>query len=169
MRSNVVTRTLVTATAIVGIAAGSLAGAGASFAATAPAATPAAIAAVTPAAPAAVVNLGLSTGQAENVQRWLAANWGYTDGIDGQLGPQSWMAFQRNLQAFWGYTCGSGCQIDGDVGTNTVKALQRLLSNGPGGGDWGYTGAIDGMAGSGTQAAFKNFANGICSVDACIA
>jgi peptidoglycan hydrolase-like protein with peptidoglycan-binding domain len=70
-------------------------------------------------------NFGLSSAQAKNVQRWLQTYWGYTDSIDGY------------------------------PGTNTIKALQRLLQN------WGYTGAIDGDAGSGTQAAFKNFANNI--------
>jgi peptidoglycan hydrolase-like protein with peptidoglycan-binding domain len=157
MRPNVLTRTLVSVTAAAGIAAGSLTSAGASFAASAPTSRPAASSEAV--VPLAVVNLGLSTTHAKNVQRWLKANWGYTGAIDGQLGPLSWMAFQRNLHAFWGYPG----PIDGIVGPNTVKALQRLLKNG----GWGYTGAIDGIAGSGTQAAFKRFANGICSIERC--
>ena len=40
-----------------------------------------------------------------------------------------------------------------DPAPHTIKALQRLLRN------YGYTGAIDGIAGSGTKAAFKRFAN----------
>jgi lysozyme family protein len=36
-----------------------------------------------------------------------------------------------------------------------VSALQRFLKNN----GWGYTGPIDGEAGSGTQAAFATFAN----------
>ncbi|MGW0839032.1 peptidoglycan-binding protein [Streptomyces sp. NPDC002787] len=148
MRSNVVARSLVSVTAVVGIAAGSLAGAGAGFAASAPAAKPAVNSEAV--APLAVVNLGLSTAQAQDVQRWLARYWGYTGAIDGLLGTHSWMAFQRNLRN-WGYTG----EIDGVVGGGTISALQRLLRH------WGYTGPIDGIAGEGTQAAFKAFAEGI--------
>ncbi|MFD9701164.1 peptidoglycan-binding domain-containing protein [Lentzea sp. NPDC059081] len=107
-------------------------------------------------APLAVVNLGLSSTRAMFVQCWLRTYWGYTGGIDGELGPNSWKAFQRNLREHWGYTGG----IDGDVGSGTVSALQRLLSA-----HWGYTGPIDGQAGSGTQAAFQRFADacsGLC-------
>ena len=148
MRSNLLARSLVGATAVLALAGvGVVSSAGTSFAANH---QPAVTATVTP---LATVNLGLSTGQAQNVQRWLAKYWGYTGGIDGQLGTNSWKAFQRNLQTYWGYTGA----IDGVVGSGTVSALQRLLQN------WGYTGAIDGIAGSGTQAAFKNFANGICA------
>jgi peptidoglycan hydrolase-like protein with peptidoglycan-binding domain len=43
------------------------------------------------------------------------------------------------------------------VGSGTVKALQRMLAD-----SWGYTGGIDGVAGSGTQAAFKRFAARAC-------
>ncbi|MEU9012750.1 peptidoglycan-binding protein [Streptomyces sp. NPDC048479] len=148
MRPKVLTRTLVSFTAVVGIAAGSLASAGAGFAASAPTSKPAASSEAV--VPLALVNLGLSTAQAKNVQCWLKANWGYTGALDGQLGTNSWKAFQRNLRAYWGYTGA----IDGIVGSGTVKALQRLLKD-----SWGYTGAIDGDPGPGTQAAFKRFAN----------
>ncbi|MFB7293365.1 peptidoglycan-binding domain-containing protein [Actinacidiphila glaucinigra] len=149
MRRNVLARSLVSVTALVGIAAGSLAGASASFAASGSDSTqPAATAVVTP---LAVVNLGLNTTQAKGVQRWLKANWGYTGAIDGELGPESWKAFQRHLKAYHGYTGA----IDGVVGSGTVSALQRFLKNN----GWGYTGAIDGQAGPGTQAAFATFAN----------
>ncbi|XVS61787.1 peptidoglycan-binding domain-containing protein [Actinosynnema sp. CA-299493] len=100
--------------------------------------------------PLAVVNLGLSTTQAKYVQCWLQDYWGYTGGIDGELGTNSWKAFQRNLRTHWGYTGA----IDGIVGSGTVSALQRLLRA-----HWGYTGAIDGVAGDGTKAAFGRFAN----------
>jgi peptidoglycan hydrolase-like protein with peptidoglycan-binding domain len=73
----------------------------------------------------------------------------HTGELDGQLGTNSWKAFQRNLKTYYGYT-GS---IDGDPGVNTIKALQRLLKL------HGYTGAIDGDAGTGTRAAFKNFSD----------
>ncbi|CAM5737051.1 hypothetical protein SMICM304S_08991 [Streptomyces microflavus] len=96
------------------------------------------------------VNLGLSTAQAKEVQRWLAGSWNYNDAIDGQLGTNSWKAFQRFLRSAANYNDA----IDGVVGPNTVKALQRWLKA-----HYGYTGAIDGIAGSGTQAAFKRFAN----------
>jgi lysozyme family protein len=104
--------------------------------------------------PDAVVNLGLDTAQAKAVQIWLNEFWGYNDGFDGQLGPQSWMAMQRFLRADFGYTGG----IDGVVGSGTVSALQRFLKK-----DWGYTGGIDGEAGPLTQAAFKRFANALIS------
>jgi lysozyme family protein len=153
MRPKVMARMLFTATAIIGIAAGSVAGAGASFAAT-----------VTPAKPAvdgqgavipdAVVNLGLNSTQAKAVQIWLREFWGYSDAIDGQLGPHSWMAMQRFLRTYWHYT-GS---IDGIVGSGTVSELQRFLKA-----DWGYGGTIDGIAGPQTRAAFARFANALIS------
>jgi len=129
---------------------GSLASAGASFAASAPASKSAATSEAV--IPQATVNLGLSAAQAKNVQIWLKTFWGYTGAIDGQLGTQSWMAFQRQLKTYWGYAG----PIDGIVGGGTVSALQRLLKN-----SWGYTGPIDGIAGPGTQAAFKRFANAL--------
>jgi lysozyme family protein len=150
MRPNVLTRTLVSVTAVAGIAVGSLTSAGASFAASTATSRPAATSEAV--IPFATVNLGLSSAQAMNVQRWLRTYWGYTGAIDGQLGTNSWKAFQRNLKTYWGYTGA----IDGIVGSGTVSALQRLLKF-----SWGYTGPIDGIAGSGTQAAFKRFANGI--------
>ncbi|GGL00178.1 peptidoglycan-binding domain-containing protein [Streptomyces flaveus] len=76
----------------------------------------------------------------------------YTGPIDGQLGTASWKAMQRMLQQ-WEY----GGEIDGVVGPETVKALQRLLKYG----GWEYTGRIDGIAGDGTKAAFKRFASAL--------
>lgn len=149
MRRRMPARTLVGVTAVVGMAAGSLAGATPGFAASDQAQKPAVAAQAV--APSAVVNLGLNTTQAKGFQRWLAANWQYTDSIDGQLGTNSWKAEQRHLKAYWNYTGA----IDGIVGSGTVSALQRFLKNN----GWGYTGAIDGVAGSGTQAAFATFAN----------
>ncbi|MFF3517632.1 peptidoglycan-binding protein [Streptomyces sp. NPDC002573] len=149
MRRRMLARTLVGFTAVIGTAAGSLAGATAGFAASDQVHKP--VVAVRAAAPNAVVNLGLNTTQAKGFQRWLAANWQYTDSIDGQLGPNSWKAEQRHLKAYWNYTGA----IDGIVGGGTVSALQRFLKNN----GWGYTGPIDGVAGSGTQAAFATFAN----------
>ncbi|MFI8193063.1 peptidoglycan-binding domain-containing protein [Streptomyces sp. NPDC085946] len=143
------TRTVVSVTAAVGIAAGTLAGAGTAFADSARTTTPAV--STQDVSVLAVENLGLNTTQAKGVQRWLAANWGYTGAIDGQLGTNSWKAFQRHLKAYHGYTGA----IDGIVGSGTIKALQRFLKNN----GWGYTGEIDGIAGSGTRAAFKTFAD----------
>ncbi|MER5434898.1 peptidoglycan-binding domain-containing protein [Streptomyces sp. NPDC002588] len=145
MRPNVLARTLVSLTAVAGIAAGTLAAAGTGYAA--PAEQPAV--SVQAAAAASYENFGLTIAEGKNVQNFLADYWGYTDDIDGKLGTNSWKAFQRCLKKYWGYTG----EIDGDPGTNTIKALQRLLKN-----DYGYTGDIDGIAGSGTKAAFKRFA-----------
>jgi lysozyme family protein len=149
MRSVGITKILASAILALGVTGGAIATAAPGFAAPAPVGASSPASTVTP---LAVVNLGLSTQQAKDVQCWLRDFWQYTDSIDGQLGPNSWKAFQRNLKEFWGYTGA----IDGVVGGGTVSALQRLLKNG----GWGYTGPIDGKAGSGTQAAFKNFANG---------
>ncbi|PCG86892.1 hypothetical protein CIB93_06715 [Streptomyces sp. WZ.A104] len=149
MRQKTLARTLVSLTAAVGIAAGSLAGAGTAFAAPvqkAPSAASADVGAL------AVVNLGLSKTQAQNVQRALKARWGYGDSIDGQLGPNSWKAMQRFLKKKHGYTSG----IDGIVGEGTVKALQRFLKK-----YYQYNDGIDGVAGPKTQEAFKRMA-GYC-------
>ncbi|MEV4427543.1 peptidoglycan-binding domain-containing protein [Streptomyces sp. NPDC049602] len=148
MRPSVLTRAIVSATAVVGLAAGTLATAGTSFAA-APPAAPQAVGAEA-FGTLATNNFGLSNTQAKYVQGWLAEFWDYNDNIDGLLGTNSWKAYQRCLARYWGYT-GS---IDGDPGTNTIKALQRQLKA-----TSGYTGAIDGIAGPATQDAFKRFAN----------
>ncbi|MFJ8634749.1 peptidoglycan-binding protein [Streptomyces sp. NPDC093568] len=143
------TKTLVSLTAAVGIAAGSLAGAGAAFADSAQGTKPSVSAEA--AVPLAVNNLGLSSQQAKNTQCFLrTAPASYTGAIDGLLGTNSWKAMQRWLREYWDYND----SIDGIVGPNTIKALQRMLKHA-----WGYTGAIDGIAGSGTKGAFQRFAN----------
>ncbi|MER6247095.1 peptidoglycan-binding domain-containing protein [Streptomyces griseorubiginosus] len=139
-------RTLVTTSAVVGIALGGLAGAGASVAAPQHAAT----AAVSSSrlAPQAVNNLGLDTARAKNWQSCLNF-WGFNAGtVDGQLGTNSWKAAQRMLNA-WGYDGGT---VDGIVGRNTIMGLQRFLN------DSGiYAGAVDGIAGPQTKAAFWDY------------
>ncbi|CAL9461639.1 peptidoglycan-binding protein [Streptomyces sp. enrichment culture] len=145
------TRTLVSVTTAVGIAAGGVAVAGTSHAATNPDTQQASVASIgTEAyAPLAVVNLGLTNFEAQLIQGKFLRGWGYTGPIDGQLGPDSWKAFQRRLSNGYGY---NGA-IDGIVGSGTVKALQRYLKT------WyNYTGAIDGIAGPQTTAAFKSMA-----------
>ena len=92
MRPNVVARTLVSLTAVAGIAVGGVAFAAPSFAA------PAASVQASDVSIQAVQNFGLTTAEAKKVQNWLHTYWGYTDTIDGQLGPNSWKAFQRNLK-----------------------------------------------------------------------
>ncbi|WP_037604798.1 peptidoglycan-binding protein [Streptacidiphilus rugosus] len=146
MRSNAFTRTLVGLATVAAVAGGGLASAGTALAAPRPAVAPQLV------HPMTVANLGLTVDQAKRVQHWLQEFWGYNDGIDGQLGTNSWKAMQRSLQQFWGYTG----QIDGIVGSGTVSALQRMLKDG----GWGYSGAIDGIAGPGTTAAFAAFAAG---------
>ncbi|MGW9600151.1 hypothetical protein ACWHBW_18975 [Streptomyces albidoflavus] len=51
-------------------------------------------------ASAAAVNLGLDNQGAKRVQRWVLTMYGYTGAIDGALGPNSWKAMQRFL-ATW--------------------------------------------------------------------
>lgn len=147
MRPSVMTRSLVSATAVVGLAVGALAGAGTSFAASAPAAPPAVSAEAF--GTLATNNLGLTSKQAMNIQRWVTG-WGYTGKIDGLLGTNSWKAIQNYLAAQWEYND----SIDGIPGPNTIKALQRLLKA-----HSGYEGPIDGIAGPGTRAAWANWAN----------
>ncbi|MEV0961229.1 peptidoglycan-binding protein [Streptomyces sp. NPDC049910] len=100
-------------------------------------------------APLAVNNLGLSTKDAASLQGKYLRHYGYTGALDGLLGTNSWKAMQRLLRDTGDY---SGT-IDGIVGPLTVKALQRYLKR------WhGYTGAIDGIVGPGTTAAFRRMA-----------
>ncbi|MFE0249695.1 peptidoglycan-binding protein [Streptomyces sp. NPDC059010] len=148
MRSSLLTRTLVSAVTVVGIAAGSLATAGTSVAASEPVAKPAAVSGDV--STLAVNNFGLNATQAKKVQAWLKKYHGYRGSLDGKLAGSSWKSFQKPLKRYWGY---SGA-LDGKPGKNTVKALQRMLKKG-----YGYRGAIDGIAGSGTKAAFKRFAD----------
>lgn len=149
MRSSILTRTLVSAVTVVGIAAGSLATAGTGFAASEPVAKPAAVSGDV--STLATNNFGLTAVQAKRVQVWLKKHHGYTGSLDGKLGTGSWKSFQKCLKQYWGYRGA----IDGKPGKNTVKALQHLLKKG-----YGYRGAIDGAAGSGTKSAFKKFAAG---------
>lgn len=140
------TKALVSVTAVIGIAAGGLAAAGTAMAA--PALTQQQ-SATNEVGTLAVVNLGLSTRQAKNVQCWLK-HWGYKGAVDGLLGTNSWKAFQNYLEVARGYDG----DIDGIVGPKTIQALQRLLASA-----WGYEGRIDGVAGDQTKNAFKRFAN----------
>ncbi|MEU6487393.1 peptidoglycan-binding domain-containing protein [Streptomyces sp. NPDC046887] len=96
----------------------------------------------------AVNNLGLDDARARNWQLCLNA-WGFDAGtVDGQLGTNSWKAAQRMLNA-WGHNAGT---VDGAVGPNTIRALQRFL-NAVG----ENAGAVDGIAGAQTRAAFWNY------------
>ncbi|MFE9650444.1 hypothetical protein ACFYO0_41405 [Streptomyces sp. NPDC006365] len=99
MRPNALARSLVGVTTAVGTAAGSLAGAGAGFAASAPVAKPAVNSEA--AAPLAVVNLGLSTAQAQDVRRRPARYWGYTGAIDGIAGSGAQAAFKAFADGIW--------------------------------------------------------------------
>lgn len=146
MRPNVWTRTLLSVTAVAGLAAGGLATAGTSFAAQD----------VKPAVNSevsilAVNNLGLNTERAKNWQCWLRDR-GYNPGtIDGKLGTNSWMAAQRLLNAR-GHNAGD---VDGAVGPNTIRALQKYLNTF--GDIFGYHLEVDGIAGPETRSAFWKF------------
>lgn len=75
--------------------------------------------------------------------------WGFNAGTeDGQLGTNSWKAAQRMLNS-WGYNAGT---VDGIVGTNTIRALQNFL-NAVG----ENAGTADGIAGPQTRSAFWNY------------
>lgn len=146
MRPNVWTRTLVSVSAVVGLAAGGLATAGTSFAAQD--VKPAVNSEVTI---LAVNNLGLNTERAKNWQCWLRDR-GYSPGtIDGQLGTNSWKAAQRFLNAR-GHNAGT---VDGIVGPDTIRALQRYLNLF--GHIFDYHLDVDGIAGPETRSAFWKF------------
>ncbi|MEV5534681.1 peptidoglycan-binding protein [Streptomyces prunicolor] len=142
MRSNVLARTLVGVTAVVGLAVGSLATAGTSFAASQTAAKPA-VSAQT-ASILASNNLGLSTARAKNWQCRLRDN-GYDPGpINGILGHDSWQAAQLMFNDL-GLRIGPA---DGDLTTNTLVPLQRYLHL------VGYDIVVDGDFGSQSRWAF---------------
>ncbi|MFJ2774729.1 peptidoglycan-binding protein [Streptomyces sp. NPDC087300] len=93
-------------------------------------------------------NLGLNAAHAKNWQCYLDY-WGYRPGtIDGQLGTDSWKAAQRLFNDY-GHSGSHKLVVDGIVGTNTIKALQRFLN-------WSGVEhlAVDGVAGPDTRAAF---------------
>ncbi|MCF1598201.1 peptidoglycan-binding domain-containing protein [Streptomyces muensis] len=146
MRPNVWTRTLVSVSAVVGLAAGGLATAGTSFAAQDAKTTVSSEVTIL-----AVNNLGLNTERAKNWQCWLRDR-GYSPGtIDGQLGTNSWKAAQRFLNAR-GHNAGT---VDGVVGPDTIRALQRYLNLF--GDIFGYHLDVDGVAGPATRSAFWKF------------
>ncbi|MER5987658.1 peptidoglycan-binding domain-containing protein [Streptomyces sp. NPDC001787] len=100
-----------------------------------------------------VVNLGLSTSQAKQVQVLSPL---LRRGLHGRDRRPS---RDRELE---GHAAGSALlrlhgAVDGIVGTGTIKALQQYLKS-----DGFYSGAIDGIAGSGTRAAFAAWANQLC-------
>ncbi|MEU6061882.1 peptidoglycan-binding domain-containing protein [Streptomyces sp. NPDC047097] len=141
MRS-IVTRALVSATAVVGLAAGGLAGASTSSAAPAPDARPAA---VTQDVSAQYDNLGLNTQRAKNWQNWLKDRGQNPGTVDGKLGTASWKAAQREF----GFT---GKDVDGIVGPKTIKGLQKHLNY------WADAElAVDGEFGPATKKAFWDF------------
>ncbi|MFJ9250749.1 peptidoglycan-binding protein [Streptomyces sp. NPDC101776] len=137
MRSNVLARTLVGVTAVVGLAVGSLATAGTSFAASQTAAR-SAVSAPTIGIPTASENFGLTTTRAKNWQCRLRDN-GYDPGtINGILGHDSWRAAQLMFNDL-GIRTGTA---DGDPTTNTLVPLQCYLNL------VGYDLTVDGIAGA---------------------
>ncbi|WP_329255461.1 peptidoglycan-binding protein [Streptomyces sp. NBC_01478] len=145
MRSNVLARTLVGVTAVVGLSVGSLATAGTSFAASRPAAK-SAVSAPTIGVPIPSNNFGLTTERAKNWQCRLRDN-GYDPGpINGILGSESWRAAQSMFNDL-GLRAGP---VDGDPATNTLVPLQRYLNL------FGYGIAVDGIFGVQTKSAFSD-------------
>ncbi|MFD4167326.1 hypothetical protein ACFWQ1_04635 [Streptomyces albidoflavus] len=101
-------------------------------------------------ASAAAVNLGLDKQGAKRIQRWILTMYGYNGAIDGVLGTSSWKATQRYLATWPGQPAPYKGKLDGIVGPKTIVALQANLKK-----FHGYTGALDGIAGNGTKAAFR--------------
>lgn len=86
------------------------------------------------------------------IQKMLKAHYGYRGVIDGIPGNGTIMALQNFLYQNDYDSMGGVAPLkrDGDLGTNTVRAVQAWLRA-----RWGYTGGIDGVPGSGTKAAFE--------------
>ncbi|WP_103533626.1 peptidoglycan-binding protein [Streptomyces sp. SM11] len=101
-------------------------------------------------ASAAVVSLGLDKQGAQRIQRWILTMYGYTGKIDGVLGTNSWKAMQRFLATWPGQPSPYKGRVDGMVGPKTIVSLQANLKKFN-----GYKGKIDGIAGPGTKAAFR--------------
>jgi len=78
-------------------------------------------------ASAAVVNLGLDIQGAKRIQRWILTMYGYTGAIDGWLGTNSWKAMQRYLATWPGQPSPYTGAIDGIVGPATIVSLQANL------------------------------------------
>ncbi|WP_043262914.1 hypothetical protein [Streptomyces sp. CT34] len=98
----------------------------------------------------AVNNLGLTTDEAKSVQCYVR-DAGFNPGaVDGQLGSNSWKAWQGFLNNR-GFHAGTA---DGIVGPNTIRGLQSFLVY------LGYdTGGVDGIAGTRTRAAWQAFSH----------
>ncbi|MER8197429.1 peptidoglycan-binding protein [Streptomyces microflavus] len=101
-------------------------------------------------ASAAAINLGLDKQGAQRIQRWTLTMYGYKGKIDGVLGTNSWKAMQRFLANWPDQPLPYKGDIDGIVGPKTIASLQANLKKFN-----GYTGDIDGIAGPGTKAAFR--------------
>lgn len=136
-------------TAVIALAAGSLALASPSTAAAPSASSTASFSAT--ATLAGYNNLGLTRTQARGVQCFLNTSIYTNIAEDGYLGSASWKAMQAFLNRNWNQKLA----VDGNPGPATIRGLQYFLKNG----NWGYTGALDGVAGPGTQAAFARFGN----------
>lgn len=85
----------------------------------------------------------------QRLQLWGRQYGGYAGPLDGSLGTESWKAIQRNLTREYGYTG----PIDGAPGVNTWKAFQRWASR------YGYLGPIDGVPGPKTWRAVAKALN----------
>ncbi|WP_229916588.1 peptidoglycan-binding domain-containing protein [Streptomyces fructofermentans] len=145
------TRTLASAAAVIGLAAGSLAGATAVSAASESTAKPAA--STQDVSVLAVNNLGLNIARAKNWQCFLTRDGFEPWEHNGMLGKDSWRAAQRMFNAR-GFSGDTRLVVDGDVGKYTIKALQRYLNS------YGFGLAVDGIAGPRTTDAFWEF-NGV--------
>ena len=76
--------------------------------------------------------------------------------VDGIFGPRTAGAVQGFQQALAADI--PTVTVDGIVGTNTIKALQRFLNS------EGYDLIVDGIAGTQTKAAFRSFNAGGCPI-----
>ncbi|MEU8579487.1 peptidoglycan-binding domain-containing protein [Streptomyces abikoensis] len=98
----------------------------------------------------AVNNLGLSTSEGKSVQCYVRDAGFDPKTIDGQLGSNSWIAWQNFLNSR-GFPAGTA---DGIVGPKTISGLQSFLVK------LGYdTGGVDGVAGPKTREAWKQFSH----------
>jgi hypothetical protein len=116
-------------------------------------------------APTEIVNLGVTVREGQAIQCFVAARYGYTGEVNGQLDTDSWKAIQRELTVFTPHVGTPGVYsgpIDGIVDSETITALQQMLTA-----ITGYRGPIDGIVNPDLEAAFARYGDALIEDSGC--